>query len=361
MKILVYDVAAEDGGGLFVLREFYREVLERGEEGIQWTFMVSGNVIAETPAVRVLRYDKVKKSWLHRLAFEYLELPGMIKKLAPDVVISLQNMPVKGCRQRQLVYLHQSLQYCPKRFSVWKGGERNLAIRQQILSLLIKNAMPRAEHIFVQTQWIKDATVKWLKRPEHEITVVPVTVPADVPVKPFEGHTSRQFFYPARAEQYKNHKLILDACRMLDRQGIADYEVIFTFKPEDSAYAAWLQQEAEGLPIRFVGALSYERVWDYYSKTVLLFPSYLETCGLPMLEARKAGARILASDMPFSHEALDGYPNAVFFSHEDASALADRMQKVLEGKLSYTPAEDLPEIPKTSLLESMLSKISRFV
>ena len=28
MKILVYDVAAEDGGGLFVLKNFYEEVIK---------------------------------------------------------------------------------------------------------------------------------------------------------------------------------------------------------------------------------------------------------------------------------------------------------------------------------------------
>lgn len=357
MKILVYDVAAEDGGGLFVLKEFYREVLERPEEGIEWTFMVSGDSISEASNVRVLRYDKVKKSWLHRLAFEYLELPGIIEQLAPDLVISLQNMPVKGCKRRQLVYLHQSLQYCPKRFSLLKSGERNLAIRQRILSLLIKDAMPRAEHIFVQTQWIKDATAKWLKRPAQDITIVPVTVPADVPVKPFAGQNAQRFFYPARAEQYKNHKLIIDACKRLAEHGVTNYEVIFTFLPEDSTYAAQLQQEAEGLPIQFIGTLSYEQVWDYYSKTVLLFPSYLETCGLPMLEARKAGAWVLASDMPFSHEALDGYANAVFFHHENAEQLADAMQQILENKLSYTDVENLPEKPKTSLLESMLSNV----
>ena len=32
MKILVYDVAAEDGGGLFVLKNFYEEVIKDSEK-----------------------------------------------------------------------------------------------------------------------------------------------------------------------------------------------------------------------------------------------------------------------------------------------------------------------------------------
>ncbi len=357
MRILVYDVAAEDGGGLFVLKNFYREVLAKDNKDIEWIFMVSTDEIAETDKVRILRYPQVKNSWKARLKFEYLQLPKIVKVLDPDLVISLQNMPIRRCKVRQFVYLHQSLQYCPKKFSLLKGEERGLAIRQKFISLLIKNAMPKAEHIFVQTQWIKDATVKWLRRDEKEITIVPVRVNTDgISIKEYAGAESRTFFYPARAEIYKNHSLIVEACRILRDWGFNDYRVLLTMQSEENSYAKRIAESAKGLPVSYIGAVSYEEIWDIYSRTILLFPSYLETCGLPMLEARRAGALILASDMPFSHEALDGYSNAAFFGINDPEKLAELMRKCIE-KPSYHKTAEKDDKKSGSLLYCMMKMI----
>ena len=356
-RILVYDVAAEDGGGLFVLKNFYKEVLDYVATDIEWVFMVSTKEIVECGGVKVLYFPEVKQSWGARLKFEYLKLPKLIKKISPDLIISLQNMPVKRCNVRQFVYLHQSLQYCPKKFSLIKSEERSLAVRQKFVSALIKSAMPKAEQIFVQTQWIKDATVKWLNLDDEKICIVPVSVNTQAPqTKEYSGAQSRTFFYPARAEVYKNHSLIIKACKILRGKGIKDYKVVLTMRPDENTYAQKLASLAEGLPIEYIGSVDYEKIWNIYSETVLLFPSYLETCGLPLLEARKAGALILASDMPFSHEALDGYPNAYFFDIGDAESLALQMEKALDAP-RYYKADDHISSQKTSLLQSMLERI----
>ena len=163
------------------------------------------------------------------------------------------------------------------------------------------------------------------------------------------------FFYPARAEVYKTHQAIIEACKLLNSRGITGYRVILPLQP--GGFAEKICRQAEGLPIEILGALSYEEVWKYYSKTTLLFPSYLETCGLPMLEARMAGSRILASDMPFSHEALDGYPNVRFFPYDDPKELADCMQKVILGQMVYVPASKETYNEQQSLLHCMLSKL----
>lgn len=41
-----------------------------------------------------------------------------------------------------------------------------------------------------------------------------------------------------------------------------------------------------------------------YAKSILVFPSHIETLGLPLLEARAAGCRIVASDIAAAREAL---------------------------------------------------------
>ena len=58
-------------------------------------------------------------------------LPSLSKKTNRDLVLSLPNMPIQYKRKRQIFYVHGSLQHCPKRFSLKKGGEWSLVIRQK--------------------------------------------------------------------------------------------------------------------------------------------------------------------------------------------------------------------------------------
>lgn len=356
MKILVYDIAAEDGGGLFVLKQFYQDVLQRHDNN-KWLFIVSNNCIQSKENISVKRYENVKKSYFHRWLFETIELKKIVKKMKPDLVISLQNMPIKGIEAKQFTYLHQSLQYCPKRFSILRKNERNLAVRQKVICNIYKRYLPKSEHIFVQTNWIKEATQKWLNINDEKITVVPVCVNwEDIEEKDYQGKKSRVFFYPARAEMYKNHMVIINACRQLVEDGVKDFTILFTIKKGDNSYADEIIKLSKGLPIKFIGNIPYEQIWEYYRKTILLYPSYLETCGVPMLEARAIGGRIIASDMPFSHEDLDGYENVVYFSYNDSKELAEKMKNSLETP-KYLVPEKKQDVCAESLAESMLEKM----
>ena len=332
MKVAVYDVAAESGGAMVVLKEFYHDVVNCNRDDIHWFFLVSQDVLEERKNISVLRFPHVKRSWLHRLRFEQNELKRVLKRINPDLLLSLQNMPIVGCRCPQYVYLQQSLQFCPKRFSFLRREEREMALRQTLIGSMIRHRLPKAEQIFVQTRWMREATCRWISCSEERVHVVPVVLTREnvsVLVPPYEGQQSREFFYPARAETYKNHKVILEACRVLLSKGEKDFRIVLTVDPESSAFAKHLCAQIAELPIDCVGTLPYEEVWEYYSKTILLFPSYLETCGLPLLEARLAGARIIASDMPFAHEALDGYPNTEFFPYQDVQHLSECMLRAL--------------------------------
>lgn len=357
MKILVYDVAAEDGGGLFVLKSFYQEVLLTEKRDIEWLFVVSNRELEPKHNVSVIVREDVKKSWLHRWSFENREMPRLIQAWNPDLVISLQNMPIRRCRRRQFVYLHQSLQFCPYQFSFLKREERGLAIRQRIICEIYKRTLPLAEQIYVQTRWMKEAMEEWISYEENRISVIPVTVDVSQKYKVVDRKwNSRTFFYPARAEIYKNHRVIIEACKLLLKDGVSDFRVIFTVEKEKNAYAEELVKLSEELPIEFVGNLSLEEVYRRYGESVLLFPSFLETCGLPLLEARAVGTMILASDMPFCHEALDDYPNKEFFSYDDALDLAEKMKKCLNMQ-EIVPVDEGIRLTGEGILEGMMKRI----
>lgn len=129
------------------------------------------------------------------------------------------------------------------------------------------------------------------------------------------------FFYPAKKDVYKNHECILNAVEILREKGLEKFEVLLTTEGVDTDN------------LKHIGAIPHQLVLEYLQRGTLLFPSYIETVGLPMLEARSVNGLVLASDCPFSHEVLEGYNNAYFFDPFNAEELAGLMERIIRGKI----------------------------
>ena len=139
----------------------------------------------------------------------------------------------------------------------------------------------------------------------------------------------RKFFYPATAFTYKNHMTMLQALNYAVKNGLRDYELFLTIKADESVYTQSLEEYAEKnhLNVIFNGPVPRSEVFDRYANSVLLFPSYVESFGLPLLEARMTGAPIIAADCPFSREILEGYEKSFFFPEMDYEIMG---QAILE-------------------------------
>ena len=115
-------------------------------------------------------------------------------------------------------------------------------------------------------------------------------------------------------------------------KGLKDYEVIFTIRPDENAYTQNLYKYAteHNLNVKFNGPIPREKVFEMYARSILFFPSYVESFGLPLLEAKLSGTYIMASDTPFCHEILDGYDKAEFFEELDYKKLGNLILEVIK-------------------------------
>ena len=73
--------------------------------------------------------------------------------------------------------------------------------------------------------------------------------------------------------------------------------------------------------------MSREDLFAQYARSVLVFPSYIETIGLPLLEARSVGAPILAADCLYARDGVGDYEKAEFFEAFDAKKLSEMMER----------------------------------
>lgn len=328
-KIMVFDVPAESGGALSILEDYYNQAVKSNNPNIRWCFVLGKAKLKETKNIKVLRFPWLKKSWLHRLYFDHIVAPRLVRNYNPQKILSLQNILVPHIGTPQVLYLHQSLPFINFKFKILKNPK--LWSYQNIISRLIFRSIKRANKVIVQTHWMKKACIKETGVDESKILVQPpkISIEPKALFKPTQ-ETLSTFFYPAAPLSYKNHDVILDACALLLKEKV-NFKVLFTIKGNENDHARRLfnRSREEGLPIEFLGPIPREKVFDLYTKSVLLFPSYIETFGLPMLEAKIHNGVILASNCPFSHEILDGYEQAFFFDQFGSKELAHQIDNIL--------------------------------
>lgn len=329
MKIMVFDVPAECDGALTILKQYYEKAINDSMN--EWIFIISTPDLESKNNVKILKYPWIKKSWFHRLYFDIFLAHRLVNKYKVNEVLSLQNIVIPKVKVKQTLYLHQSLPFVDYRFKFLEN--KKLWIYQNIIGKLIFSSIKRADSILVQTNWMKKACLKAVNVKGDKIKVVRPDV--NINIKKYfdyiEGNT-RTFFYPAGASYYKNHRIIVESFTNLKSNGIENFKVIFTLKGNENPHIKELYEKAKKnhLDIHFIGAITREEVFKYYQNSILIFPSYIETLGLPLLEARMHNTPILASDCEFSHEILDDYEYADFFDHFNSEDLESRMLKYLK-------------------------------
>ena len=317
MRILVNDIAASKGGALTILNQVYSYAIQHPDD--EWIFMLGSNYLDERSNVHIVCLPEIKNSHLKKLAFDFFIGKRIIEKYNPDVVLSLQNIITFGVSVPQFVYIHQSIPFQDvKKFSFLKSSERPYAKYQYIIGKIIKISARKANGIIVQTDWMKEAVSR---KTNVNMDNIIVCFP-DVEFMQFEKNCeyhSNNFFYPTSDAIYKNNTVIIEACEILNDRGIKDFKVYMTLP----------NGKIQHPNIECINYINREDVFQYYQTSNLLFPSYIETIGLPLVEAMSVDGVIIAAKCPYAENVLSGYSKSYLFDPFNAGQLAELMERVM--------------------------------
>lgn len=114
----------------------------------------------------------------------------------------------------------------------------------------------------------------------------------------------------------------------LKKHGIDNYEVVFTLNGKENEHIQhlYILTTENSLPVRWIGEISREDVFGWYEKSALLFPSYIETIGLPIYEAIMVGSPIILSNCKYAKNIAGQYEKAYFFDYQNGEELAKYME-----------------------------------
>lgn len=338
--IAVNATASRYGGALTILRQFIEAI---PADGFQYILFVDDSFSGQNlpDNTKIVRLNK--RAFAKRFLWDAFGLKKWLKanNIKPFAAVSLQNTNFrlnKLCPN--FIYYHQPVPLFPYKWNPLKKQERILWFYKNIYPLFVKLFLNSKTEIFVQLEYIKEKFSERFNFPKNKIHVVfPNVLLPQIQQKNrnFSVNIDRKkfnIFYPAISHFYKNHEILFKAFNYIDKQ-LSVPLVLYLTVNEDFT-DKYLFRNIE---IVSTGQISHSNVCEYYANIdALVFPSYIETLGLPLIEAASFGLPVIAADLPYSREVLNGYDGVNYVDYKNAEAWGNAiLQLVSKSGQKYKP------------------------
>lgn len=357
-RIVVSAVNFTEGGPLTVLRECLASAIAVLPAEWEVIALVHRADLINEPRVRLISIPSSKKSWFHRLYWEWFGFRQISEKLKPSLWLSLHDITPRVSATRQAVYCHNPSPFY--RISLREAlMEPSFFMFNQFYALLYRIFIHRNDCVIVQQDWLRAEFIKRMG-PIPVVVAHPSLRTDELSCTPTPG-PAVVFLYPALPRVFKNIETLCEAAQILSSRRASGFEVRLTLDGTENRYARWLRKRfGDTAQVRFIGRQTKdEMAMQYREATAVVFPSKLETWGLPITEAKAQRRPLLVADLPYARETVGTYDLVSFFPVESSDALADLMQSMIEQTWNPTCSHhsnpDVPFAPDWASLWGILT------
>lgn len=339
-KIIVSAINVVDGGALGILRDAIIS-FDKVSDDTEITFLVSTCEVHKNISVSKIRFEYFplsKKSWFFRFFFEYIYFFFYSVYKKPYMWLSLHDTTPNVFAKYRYVYCHN-----PSMFLKFPIKDIFLDWKQFLFSrfyyYLYKINIKKNHRVIVQQNWMGKEFEK-IFNIDNILVAAPNIVENRYEIiadKNRKKDGSFTLFYPSYPRYFKNHNILLKASRLTQHLKI---HYVLTISGDENRYIKNLISGYDSKYVDFIGLISKERVFEYYNECdALIFPSLLETWGLPITEFKRFGKPMIVADLPYAHETVGDYENVYWFNPTSEQSLVDALDRVIHIKI--------PDGPKT--------------
>lgn len=334
-QLVISAVNLRKGGTLTILRQCLSFLSTWAPQaGYQVTALVHKRELADFPNIHYIELPWAASGWLKRLWCEYVTMGRISRELGDiELWLSLHDTTPRVQAKRQAVYCQTSFPFLKWRWSDFRF-DRKIPLFAMLTRFAYQIGIHRNSYLIVQQAWLREGFSHMFGLPQERFIVAPP--PREVlPTRPQERPSDAPFtfLYAATPDVHKNFELLCEATLLLEKQvGQGRFRVLLTIDGTENKYSRWLHQHwGHCSSLIFGGFLSREKLQDTYAMTdCLVFPSRIETWGLPISEFLPYERPMLLANLPYAHETAHGARDVRFFDPLDAQGLAQAMRQVLE-------------------------------
>lgn len=365
--IVISAVNLNKGGTLTILRDCLSYLSEwNKKQEYRVIAIVFRKELAYYPNIEYIENQWPKKRWINRLWFEYVSMKKISKKIGSIYLwFSLHDTTPNVIADRRAVYCHN-----PFPFYNWKWIEVLFAPKIVLFALfskfIYKPNIKKNSFVIVQQQWLKDAFKTLFQLSKDKIIVALPDAPQGNELT--DHITSGQmkeyrFVFAASPNSHKNFECLLEAVSLLNRKGFNNFQVDITVQGKENKYARWLHNRYGKLTnINFIGFITRSELFTLYAiADCLVFPSKVETWGLPISEFKAFNKPMLLADLPYAKETAAEADYVSFFDPDEPGKLAEQMKKLIQGDKSFLKKVDkkIIEAPTTESWEELFKILLR--
>ena len=280
--------------------------------------------------IKFIEFMDSKKSYLKRFYYEYFYFKRLSKKLKPYLWFSLHDMTPNVVADKRAVYCHNSIIFYDMKIKDMIN-EFKMFMFSRFYKYIYKINIKKNNFVVVQQDWIRKRFKKIFKI--KNVVVAHPNVVIDDSNNNYKNTkiVKNSFLYPSFPRIFKNFEVICKAVEILENKNIENFKVYLTIDGSENIYSKEIVEKYGRLKcIEFIGLQTRENLMKYYSKIeTVIFPSKLETWGLPISEAKAFGKNIILADLEYAHETLGTYEKVMFFGPDDAEKLAEKMEMLI--------------------------------
>ncbi len=334
-RIVVSAVNIRKGGTLTILRQclsFLSEVATARDW--QVIALVHKQKLADYPNIEYIELPWSIEGWGKRLWCEYVTMNKISKQINRehgeiDLWLSLHDTTPRVHAKQQAVYCQTSFP-----FFAWKFGDFRFDKKIPLFALFTRYAyrinIHKNKYLIVQQEWLRKGFSKMFGIAEEQFIVAPPPrQETSIPEYQVLAKDDKFiFFYASTPDSHKNFETLCKASALLEeRIGKDKFQTILTVKGDENAYAQFLKKNWGHISsIKFSGLMDKATLYAHYDRAdCFVFPSRIETWGLPISEFMVYDKPMILSDLAYAHETSQGSSKTSFFAPCDASSLAEQM------------------------------------
>lgn len=330
--VVVSAINIFEAGPLNILKECLNELSK--QKSIKLVALVHNKKPIQAKNIQFIEFKYSRKSFLFRFFYEYFYFRFLARRLKPSLWLSLHDItPSVPCAK--ITYFHNPS-------ILYKVNLKTFIFDYKILifkifyKYLYKINCKKNIFIICQQKWFAKEILKITKFPKIKVFPPKTLIlknTKNISNLDFDNNLM-YFIYPSKPRSFKNFEVIIDSLKFLNSQIKFKIQILFTITGKENLYSRYISYIAKKYQeVKLIGFHDYEKMYQYYRQTnCLLFPSKLETFGLPLQEFKLLNKKIIASDLPYAREVLSGYKGVLFCDPNKPIDWAKAMETFIETK-----------------------------
>ena len=295
------------------------------------------NLCIKTKNIEYIEFPKSISSYIYRFYYEYYYFMKLSKELQPYLWLSLHDMSPRVRTTVQAVYCHNASSFYKVNFKEFLL-DKKFAIFSFLYKYIYQINISSNDYVIVQQNWLRDE-FKELYNIKECVVSYPIVKNQKYEAELIARNNKdkKVFFYPSFPRVFKNFELICEAAERISSQYSSKFEVILTIDGSENKYSKSIfDRYHKNKNIKFIGLQSRKRVFELYAEVdCLIFPSKLETWGLPISEFKEFSKPILLANLQYSHETIGNYKDVSFFNPLDSAELVKLIESFISETIVY--------------------------